>query len=241
MKIDGKVHCFFEQSGTFKNEFIKLGIPAEDYDIQNNFGQTDHVVDLFKAIEDAYDGRPSLFDDIRGGDLIMAFFPCIYFCDAKNLFLQGTHIAVKKWSLKKKGEQAIHESFCRQKFYTLLWKMVSVVDERGLRMVIENPWNVNGQSFLQLNFIPPTIIDRNRMNRGDYYVKQTAYWFVGCENTFGESFQHDKERKIVMKQPRHEAGICGEERSMISPDYARNFICDFILGIEQQHTLRTLF
>jgi hypothetical protein len=22
MKIDGKVHCFFEQSGTFKNEFI---------------------------------------------------------------------------------------------------------------------------------------------------------------------------------------------------------------------------
>ena len=42
------VHCFFEQSGTFKNEFIKLGIPSEDYDIQNNFGQTDHVVDLFK-------------------------------------------------------------------------------------------------------------------------------------------------------------------------------------------------
>lgn len=36
MEIKGKVHCFFEQSGTFKNEFIKLGIPAEDYDIQNN-------------------------------------------------------------------------------------------------------------------------------------------------------------------------------------------------------------
>ena len=33
MEIKGKVHCFFEQSGTFKNEFIKLGIPAEDYDI----------------------------------------------------------------------------------------------------------------------------------------------------------------------------------------------------------------
>jgi hypothetical protein len=47
MEIKGKVHCFFEQSGTFKNEFIKLGIPAEDYDIQNNFGETDHVIDLF--------------------------------------------------------------------------------------------------------------------------------------------------------------------------------------------------
>ena len=41
MIISGRVHCFFEQSGTFKNEFIKLGIPAEDYDIQNNFGQTE--------------------------------------------------------------------------------------------------------------------------------------------------------------------------------------------------------
>lgn len=49
MEITGKVHCFFEQSGTFKNEFIKLGIPAEDYDIQNNFGETDHQEDLFKA------------------------------------------------------------------------------------------------------------------------------------------------------------------------------------------------
>lgn len=67
MEIKGKVHCFFEQSGTFKNEFIKLGIPAEDYDIQNNFGETDHTDDLFKAIEDAYDGKPSLFDQIRGG------------------------------------------------------------------------------------------------------------------------------------------------------------------------------
>ena len=52
-----KVHCFFEQSGTFKNEFIKLGIPAEDYDIQNNFNQTDHVIDLFAEIEKAYERR----------------------------------------------------------------------------------------------------------------------------------------------------------------------------------------
>lgn len=67
MEITGKVHCFFEQSGTFKNEFIKLGIPAEDYDIQNNFGETDHVVDLFAEIDKAYDGKPSLFDSIGGG------------------------------------------------------------------------------------------------------------------------------------------------------------------------------
>ena len=51
----------FEQSGTFKNEFIKLGIPAEDYDIQNNFGQTDHVIDLFQEIESAYSGGGQYF------------------------------------------------------------------------------------------------------------------------------------------------------------------------------------
>ena len=56
MEIKGKVHFFFEQSGAFKNEFIKLGISAEDYDIQNNFGQTDHIIDLFNEIEEAYRG-----------------------------------------------------------------------------------------------------------------------------------------------------------------------------------------
>lgn len=79
MEIKGKVHCFFEQSGTFKQEFIKLGIPAEDYDLQNNFGQTDHTNDLFAEIEKAFDDKPSLLDNIHPDDLIMAFFPCIYF------------------------------------------------------------------------------------------------------------------------------------------------------------------
>ena len=45
-----RVHCLFEQSGTFKNEFKSLGIDAVDYDILDDFGQTDHVVDLFEQI-----------------------------------------------------------------------------------------------------------------------------------------------------------------------------------------------
>ena len=44
-------HCLFEQSGTFKNEFKKLGIEAYDYDILNEFGQTDYQIDLFAEIE----------------------------------------------------------------------------------------------------------------------------------------------------------------------------------------------
>lgn len=49
-------HCLFEQSGTFKNEFKKLGVNAFDYDIRNDFGQTDHITDLFAEIENAYGG-----------------------------------------------------------------------------------------------------------------------------------------------------------------------------------------
>lgn len=56
MKVNGKAHCLFEQSGAFKNEFIKLGIMALDYDIQNNFAQTDIVIDLFAEIDKAYGG-----------------------------------------------------------------------------------------------------------------------------------------------------------------------------------------
>ena len=61
MNIAGKVHCFFEQSGTFKRAFLALGIPAEDYDIQNNFGETDHVTDLFAAIDAAFAGGGKSF------------------------------------------------------------------------------------------------------------------------------------------------------------------------------------
>ena len=45
-----RVHCLFEQSGTFKNEFKKMGYEAFDYDILDDYGQTDYVVDLFAEI-----------------------------------------------------------------------------------------------------------------------------------------------------------------------------------------------
>jgi len=56
MEIKGKVHLLFEQSGTFKNAFKKLGYEAYCYDIQNNFGETDFQIDIFSEIEKAYEG-----------------------------------------------------------------------------------------------------------------------------------------------------------------------------------------
>lgn len=39
-----RIHLLFEQSGTFKKEFQRLGYEAYDYDILNNFGQTDYQI-----------------------------------------------------------------------------------------------------------------------------------------------------------------------------------------------------
>ena len=241
MEITGKVHCFFEQSGTFKNQFIKLGIPAEDYDIQNNFGETDNVTDLFKAIEDAYEGKPSLFDKIGGGDLIFAFFPCIYFCATSQMAFSWGYINYRGLDVKQKTEKILERSANREYFFGLAIKMLCVAKERGIKLIMENPWAE--QTFLKSNFIlPPTLVDKNRMLRGDYYIKPTAYWFINCDPTHGCSFQKDKEKKTIMKAKRgKEAGLCSEERSLISPDYARNFICDFIIGREQKHSMKSLF
>lgn len=241
MEIKGKVHCFFEQSGTFKQEFIKLGIPAEDYDIQNNFGQTDHTDDLFQAIEDAYDGKPSLFDRITPDDLIMAFFPCIYFCENNQLYFTGKHHNLEKLSVKEKAETILQRSRSRQYLYELCLKLFATCDQRGFRLIVENPYAA--QHFLVENFpYKARIIDRNRQLRGDYFNKPTQYWFVNCEPTSLRTTQMQKEHKsIANSKSGIQAGICSEERSMISPDYARNFICDFILGKEQKHTELTLF
>ena len=241
MEITGKVHCFFEQSGTFKNEFIKLGIPAEDYDIQNNFGETDYIVDLFKEIEDAYDNLPSIFDNFRGGDLILAFFPCIYFCATSQMSFSWGCTNYRALSIHEKTDKILERSVNREKFFRLAIKMLTVAKERGLRLIMENPWAE--QTFLKANFVmPPTIVDNNRMLRGDYFVKPTAYWFINCEPTEGKSFQLDKEKKTIMSsRGASRSGLCSEERSMISPDYARNFICDFILGKKQIITQQTLF
>lgn len=241
MEIKGKVHCFFEQSGTFKNEFIKLGYEAEDYDIQNNFGQTDHVVDLFAEIEKAYEGGVSIFDKITKGDLVIAFFPCIYFCATSQMAFSFGYTNYRKLSMKEKTDKILERSANREYFFSLAVKLISIAKQRGIRLVMENPWSE--QTFLKANFVmPPTMVDNNRMLRGDYYIKPTAYWFVSCEPTYGKSYQNDKEKKIIMKaKGGSKAGLCSEERSMISPDYARNFICDFIIGKEQQHTMRDLF
>lgn len=93
-------HLFFEQSGTFKNELKKLGHEAEDYDIRNDFGETDNILDLFAEIEVAYQHEQSIFDNIKNGDTIIAFFPCVRFEDQSILNVRGVNYAMRNWAVE---------------------------------------------------------------------------------------------------------------------------------------------
>ena len=179
----------------------------------------------------------------QDGDLIIAFFPCIYFCQASQSAFTYTYNNYVKMDIRRKTQAILDRSVNRQYFYTLLIKLFCVVQERDIRMIVENPYSGQHYLILSQNFVmPPTIIDHNRMLRGDYFEKPTAYWFIKCKPTEGFTMQMDKKKKTIMgSKQASKAGLCSEERSMISPDYARNFICDFILGRPQPEICPTLF
>lgn len=224
MKIR-KVHCLFEQSGTFKNEFKKLGIDAEDYDILNDFGETDHIVDLFGQIRGGYCGKPSIFDTFSKDDLIVAFFPCTRFEAKIPLGFRGEMAQQKNWDdLKKlKYSMKLHDEL--HELYELISMMVCVCIEKGLRIVIENPYTQ--PHYLTTYWcIKPTLIDRDRSLNGDYYKKPTQYWFVNCEPETNFIFEPiENVETYVVDGKRNRDDISKKvERSLMHPQYANRFI-----------------
>lgn len=229
MKV-AKAHLFFEQSGTFKNEFIKLGVPAEDYDIQNNFGETDHVVDLFAEIDRAYEGGGTVFDSIGKDDIVIAFYPCIYFCAMSQMAFSLGYTNYRKMSIRQKVEAILERSRKRDEFYCRMVRFTCVCLERGIRMVMENPWSE--QTYLKANMMKaPDLVDMDRTRMGDDRKKPTAYWFWNCKPEDGFAYDPKPVTKThqTSKQGAY-AGLCSEDRSMINPDYARNWIRSYILG-----------
>ena len=230
-----KVHCLFEQSGTFKNEFIKLGVPAEDYDILNEFGETDKVIDLFSEIDKAYDGEPSLFDNIEECDLVFAFFPCTRFQCTIPLGFRGEQFQQKKWSDVRKLEYSmkLHEEL--HELYMKICKLFSICLRGGWRMIVENPYT---QPHYLTSFFPikPKLIDNDRTENGDYYKKPTQYWFVNCDpedNLCMQSIEYIDTHNIERASNKKITGNRKTDRSMIHPQYARRFIKMHILKEEQ--------
>lgn len=189
----------FEQSGVFKKEFQKLGYEAYDYDIQNNFGQTDYQIDLFAEIEKAYNNEPSIFDTFKSDDLLMAFFPCIYFETIQQLFFSLNKNDFRNKPMTYKINYALDRLEKRTLFHKMLYKLSYIMYDRNLRLIIENPATTPNYLITGQNFMPPTFIDTNRRMRGDYFVKPTAYWFINCKRTNGQSYTKPKFKKEIQK------------------------------------------
>lgn len=223
-------YCMFEQSGTFKNQFKKLGYEAIDLDIQNEFGETDRVIDLFSEIENAYGGAKSVFDEITEEDMILAFFPCIRFENQIYMHFQGKAKQYKNWSDEEKLEMNMRLHHELNELYCLISRMVIVCLRRNIRLIIENPYS--SEHYLTRYWsLQPKIIDKDRTTRGDYFNKPTQYWFVNCEPKHNFIFEPLRivEHKVIIGRNSDGHHCTTVERSMIHPQYANRFIREFIL------------
>ena len=228
----------FEQSGTFKNEFIKLGIEAYDYDILNDFNETDYQIDLFNEIEKGYSGKSSIFDGFKSTDIIMAFFPCTRFENQIMLSFRGQAKQFKSWTMQQKIRYDMDLMEELQTNYMLVCKMFLICLERGLKLIMENPYSE--EHFLRRYWCyPATIIDKDRRDNGDYYAKPTQYWFVNFEPhynflmeplTYNHLGVKDAIRRINKSMYAEKFGEVSLKvaRSMIHPQYANRFIRQYL-------------
>lgn len=234
------VHCFFEQSGVFRNEFRKIGIRSYDYDLRDDFGNTDFKLDLFREIDDAYTGKKSIFDYIDPAQLIIAFYPCIYFNEHNEMYFCNTTFNFRNLNQLERLDKIIDRAQIRNEYYVRLIKLFAICERRQLRLIVENPYNAH--HYLRFNFpYKPAVIDMNRTLRGDYFKKPTQYFFLNISPGNGKSLQKTRPMEYVQEKCKSDkAGLCSVERSMISPEYAHNFICDYILDIPSGHNEPTL-
>ena len=220
-----KYHCLFEQSGTFKNEFKKLVYDAYDYDILNDFDETDYKIDLYQEIVNAYDKKKSIFDNFKKGeDFILAFFPCIRFENQCILMFNGEQLQLKNKSDKYKLEydMQLHEEL--HYIYIYICKLALVCIEKEIPLVIENPYST--QHYLTRYWcLKPKLIDDNRTLRGDYYKKPTQYWFINCEPKDNFIFEPMINNEVRVITETHDK----VQRSMISKEYANRFIREFLI------------
>lgn len=225
-----KVHCLFEQSGTFKNEFKKLGYEAFDYDIQNEFNQTDYVVDLFENIRGGYENKPSIFDKINQDDLILAFFPCTRFESKIPLWFRGEAQQQKNWTIEQKLKYAMDLHCELHEFYLLITKLALIAKQRHLKMVIENPY-MQPHYLTTYWALKPTLIDKDRTENGDYYKKPTQYFFINFEPRFNLVFEalDYVETKVISRVKKTDGISVQTQRSMIHPQYANRFIRRYLI------------
>ena len=161
----------------------------------------------------------------------MAFFPCTRFEAKIPLSFRGDAYQQKNWDLitKLKYSMQLHDEL--HELYELISMLACICLERGLRLVIENPYTQ--PHYLTTYWcIRPTLIDKDRSLNGDYYKKPTQYWFINCEPESNFIFEPilDVETYVVARAKKLNGIDRKVIRSLIHPQYANRFIRQKILN-----------
>lgn len=204
------VYCLFEQSGTFKNIFKSKGIDAIDIDIENNYGQTDLIIDLFSAIKKLPDG---VLAEVTSDDLIIAFFPCTWFCDYNMLLLKGKSYSMRKWSPEQKHEYIIKRRHDRIIAYQTLIKLIRHCKLHKIPLIVENP-----VSHYLIKTLGQYTIAHRRDKYGDNLQKRTMYYCYNCTINENKLCVYNKIIGNTVEKLR------GINRSLMSDEYAENII-----------------
>lgn len=169
----------------------------------------------------------------------MAFFPCVRFENQIMMHFRGQAHGMEKWSWTRKMENCMKIQDELTYNYKLVNKLFIICMERGLKLIMENPYSE--EHYLRRYWCyPPSIIDRDRRARGDYFKKPTQYWFINCEPKNNLIFEVPSDNAFKTKDPirmimkKEDFGDTGAKnlkvfRSMIHPDYANRFIREYII------------
>ncbi len=230
-------HCLFEQSGTFKNVFKEFGHKSYDYDILNDYGQTDYIIDLFKDIELEYEnlvnGKKNLtiFSGMKPEkDFIFAFFPCTYFSDMNEMIFKSTY---KKQISNGNISNVLKRIDERAYYFKLFLKLCFVVDMLKIPTIIENPSSPIHRSYLEL-YSPyrPSWREKDRTLFGDHFRKPTNFFAINFEMKENFMMYDEEIFKKSIKSKKRVNDVYVEtnqkKRSEITSRYAKNFYKRFL-------------
>lgn len=231
-------HLLFEQSGTFKNVLKNHGHNAFDYDILNDYGETDYQIDIFEEIEKEYKRlgdehleRESIFSHLdKNKDFIIAFFPCTHFCDANQLQYRLWNVGKKLEFDKRSCDRLIERNKDRARYFELWLKFCLICKERGIPTIIENPASSGtGNYLVQFSPIEVAYCEKDRTLFGDNFKKPTNFFAINFE--MKENFMmFDKNYGKISVYKKF--GMTW--RSTISERYVENFYIRFLQKLENK-------
>lgn len=169
-------------------------------------------------------GGKSILDNIKEDDEIICFFPCTRFEAQVLLCFRGENKGFINWDIPKKLRYDLKLQQELKKNYDVITKLAIIVYERNLKMIFENPYSEQ-HYLIRYWCLKPSVIDYDRRERGDYFKKPTMYYFLNRKPSNNLVF----DEPIVIKETKRIVDSHTVERSMISEDYARRFIKEFIL------------